>query len=66
MVLTTATGSQLPFKLIVRTKEQDEQTSHVVFLQKLTWNEALSDRRLTIQARARCMRLVDPPLLCRT
>jgi len=54
VVLTTATGSQLPFKLIVRTKEQDEQTSHVVFLHKLTWNEALSDRRLTIQARARC------------
>jgi len=53
VVLTTASGSQVPFKLTVRTKEQDEHTSHVVFLHKLTWPEALSDRRLTIQARTR-------------
>jgi hypothetical protein len=53
VVLTTASGSQVPFRLTVRTKEQDEETSHVVFLHKLTWPEALSDRRLTIQARTR-------------
>ena len=53
VVLATASGSQVPFKLTVRTREQDEHTSHVVFLHKLTWPEALSDRRLTIQARTR-------------
>lgn len=49
VMMLTAQSVQIPVSLTVSTHEVDEKTHHVCMVKKLTMQEALMEKRLTLQ-----------------